>query len=115
MDLQVNIDGLIPIFCDNTSAINISKNRVQHSHTIHISIRFHFRKERVADGDVCLDYVNPTEQLADIFSKPLQRLHLRVFDKSLELWLCHAEFVHSGMNSGGVLTGFILYTLSPCH
>ena len=32
----------VPIKCDNTSAINISKNHVQHSRTKHIEIRHHF-------------------------------------------------------------------------
>ena len=31
----------IPIFCDNTSAIAISNNPVQHSRTKHIDIRYH--------------------------------------------------------------------------
>jgi len=31
-----------PIRCDNTSAINLSKNPVQHSRTKHIEIRHHF-------------------------------------------------------------------------
>ena len=32
----------ILIKCDNTSAINLSKNPVQHSRTKHIDIRHHF-------------------------------------------------------------------------
>ena len=32
----------VPIKCDNTSAIRISKNLVQHSRTKHIEIRHHF-------------------------------------------------------------------------
>jgi hypothetical protein len=35
------------INCDNTSAINISKNLVQHSHTKHIDIRHHFIRDLV--------------------------------------------------------------------
>ena len=29
------------VFCDNTSAINLSKNPVQHSKSKHIEIRYH--------------------------------------------------------------------------
>ncbi|XP_057418517.1 secreted RxLR effector protein 161-like [Lotus japonicus] len=32
----------IPLLCDNTSAINIAKNLVQHSRTKHIEIKHHF-------------------------------------------------------------------------
>jgi hypothetical protein len=32
-DIQVEYDEPIPIYCDNTSAINISKNLVMHSKT----------------------------------------------------------------------------------
>ena len=30
------------VFCDNTNAINLSKNLVQHSKSKHIEIRYHF-------------------------------------------------------------------------
>nr|ABB46911.2 retrotransposon protein, putative, unclassified [Oryza sativa Japonica Group] len=42
----------VPLFCDNTSAINIAKNPVQHSRTKHIDIRFHFLRDHVEKGDV---------------------------------------------------------------
>ena len=35
----------VPIKCDNTSAISISKNLVQHSRTKHIEIRHHFLRD----------------------------------------------------------------------
>ncbi|XP_057248977.1 secreted RxLR effector protein 161-like [Beta vulgaris subsp. vulgaris] len=40
----------VPIMCDNTSAINISKNPVQHSRTKHIEIRYHFLRDHVEKG-----------------------------------------------------------------
>ncbi|KAK1363984.1 hypothetical protein POM88_039545 [Heracleum sosnowskyi] len=42
----------IPIYCDNTSAIAISDNPVQHSRTKHIDIRHHFIREYVERGTV---------------------------------------------------------------
>ena len=44
-DLQVQFSEPIPIFCDNTSAISISKNPVIHSRTKHILIKYHYVRE----------------------------------------------------------------------
>ncbi|KAL7083944.1 hypothetical protein ACP275_14G193700 [Erythranthe tilingii] len=62
---------LLHIYCDNMSAINISKNPVQHSRTKHIEIRYHFIRNLVEEGSVSLEYVTTEKQLADIFTKPL--------------------------------------------
>ena len=61
----------IPIKCDNTSAINLSKNPVQHSRTKHIEIRHHFLRDHVQKGDIELEFVCTDDQLADVFTKPL--------------------------------------------
>jgi hypothetical protein len=42
------------INCNNTSAINISKNPVQHSRTKHIDIRHHFLRDLVESEVVSL-------------------------------------------------------------
>ena len=69
-DLGINYRG-IPIKCDNTSAISITKNPVQHSRTKHIDVRHHFIRDHVEKGDIAIEFVSTELQLADIFTKPL--------------------------------------------
>jgi hypothetical protein len=47
--LEVKYVALIPIHCDNTSAINVSNNLVFHSKTKHIPIKYHFLRENVTN------------------------------------------------------------------
>ena len=58
------------VFCDNTNAINLSKNPVQHSKSKHIEIRYHFIRDLVEDKAVCLEFIHTDNQKADIFTKP---------------------------------------------
>jgi len=44
-DIQITCSPPISILCDNTSAINISKNPIMHSKTKHIPIKYHFLQE----------------------------------------------------------------------
>ncbi|KAJ1704150.1 hypothetical protein LUZ63_003929 [Rhynchospora breviuscula] len=78
----------IPILCDNTSAILISKNPVLHSRTKHIEIRHHFIRDHVEKCDVELVHVDTKEQIVDIFTKLLptqQHLEIRFKLGMLEL------------------------------
>nr|GEY55441.1 hypothetical protein [Tanacetum cinerariifolium] len=61
----------IPMYCDSKAAIAISCNPVQHSHTKHIDVRYHFIKEKVEKGIVELFFVGTEYQLADLFTKAL--------------------------------------------
>jgi hypothetical protein len=70
LDFNVQLES-IPIFCDNTSAINLTKNPILHSRTKHIEIRHHFLWDHVEKGDVVFEHVDSKNQLADIFTKPL--------------------------------------------
>ena len=72
-DFQIKCTPPIPIKCDNTSAISISKNHVMHSKTKNIPIKYHFLREQVLEKKVKLEYVPSKEQVADIFTKPLPR------------------------------------------
>jgi hypothetical protein len=82
-DIQVEYDEPIPIYCDNTSAINVSKNPVMHSKTKHIPIKYHFLWEQVAEKNIRVEYVGTKEQVADIFTKPLPREAFEYLRQSL--------------------------------
>ena len=57
--------------CDNESVVKLANNLVQHSRTKHIDIRHHFLRDRVAKNDISLEDERTEDQLADIFTKPL--------------------------------------------
>ncbi len=59
---------------DNQACISIAENPRDHSCTKHIDIKFHHIRERIANGEVSLEYVPTADQLADIFTKGLPKL-----------------------------------------
>ncbi|GKG21366.1 hypothetical protein Tco_0383961 [Tanacetum coccineum] len=61
------------MYCDNKSVIALCYNNVKLSRSKHIDIRFHFIKEQVENGVVELYFVNTEYQLANIFTKALDR------------------------------------------
>ena len=69
-DYGINLDQIL-VLCDNTSAINLSKNPIQHSRTKHIKIRHHFLRDHIQKGDIVIKFVYTKNQFADIFTKPL--------------------------------------------
>jgi hypothetical protein len=62
------------IFCDNNSAIALSKNHMFHKKSKHIDTRYHFIRELVKEGEISLLFCGSKEQLADMFTKPLGKL-----------------------------------------
>ena len=61
------------LFCDNQSAIAMSKNPVFHSRTRHINIKYHFIREAIEEGEVQLTFCKSEDQVADIFTKALPK------------------------------------------
>jgi hypothetical protein len=72
-DIQVEYYEPIPIYYDNTSTINISRNLLMHSKMKHIPIKYHFLQEQVVEKNIRVEYVGTKEQVAYIFTKPLPR------------------------------------------
>jgi hypothetical protein len=86
-DIQVEYDEPIPIYCDNTSAINTLKNLVTHSKMKHIPIKYHFLREQVAEKNIRVEYVGTKEQVTHIFKNHFHGKPLNIFAKDLELFL----------------------------
>jgi hypothetical protein len=70
----------IPLLCDDESAIKIAYNPYEHSIIKHIDTRHHFLRDHAIKGDIVISHVRTNDQLADIFTKPLDETWFR------ELW-----------------------------
>ena len=69
-----NVDaGCMHIYCDNTSAISITKNDVHHKRTKHIDVKHHFLRDFYEKGEMSMEFVATNKQVADIFTKALPR------------------------------------------
>ena len=81
------------IMCDNTSAINISKNPVQYARTKHIEIRHHFLRDCVEKKLVSINFIGIIEQIADIFTKALNQEPFEALRLQLGLITLHKFLV----------------------
>ncbi|KAL1107968.1 hypothetical protein V6Z11_D03G081400 [Gossypium hirsutum] len=71
--LDLGMIYIVPSKCDNTSAISLTKNPIQHSRTKHIEIRHHIIRDHVQKGEIVLEYIDTFNQLVDLFTKPLDK------------------------------------------
>jgi hypothetical protein len=61
----------VPLLCNIESTIRMADNPVEHNRTKHIDIRYHFMRDHQHKGDIKISYVSTYNQLAGIFTKPL--------------------------------------------
>jgi hypothetical protein len=93
----------VPLLCDNESAIRMADNPVERSRTKHIDIRYHFLRDHQQKGDIEIAYVNTQNQLADIFTKPLDektfsklRNELTILDsQNFERNIAHIAYLYT--------------------
>jgi hypothetical protein len=64
---------IVPIHCDNQSALAIAKDNKFHQRTKHIAIRHHFIRDTVRDNEISIHYIPTTDNIADILTKALPR------------------------------------------
>ena len=76
IDLQQKVEDPTPIFCDNQSAISMSKNPVFHGRSKHIELRHNYIRDMVQRKEINLEYIKTTEQPADVLTKavPIEKL-----------------------------------------
>lgn len=57
LDFGVNHAGSTLLFCDNQSALNITKNPVLHDKTKRMDVDCHFIRDKVQDGTLQISFV----------------------------------------------------------
>lgn len=73
MGFEMYVKSPINVFCDNQSAIELSKDAVLHKRSKHIDISYHFTRELVDNKDILISYVQTNLMLADILTKALTK------------------------------------------
>ena len=61
---------------DNKSAISLAKNPIFHERSKHIELKYHFIRDCVEEKKIELEFVPTEHQLADMLTKPLDRVRL---------------------------------------
>jgi hypothetical protein len=71
-DFDYNLSK-VSLLCDNESAIRMADNPIDHDHTKHIDIWYHFLRDHSQRGDIVIDLVSTHKQFTDISTKPLDK------------------------------------------
>ncbi|KAH9752994.1 hypothetical protein KPL71_014922 [Citrus sinensis] len=84
-DLQFNQDAATTIYCDNMSAIALTKNPVFHAKSKHIELRYHYIRDLVNKGEVNMEFISTNEQPADFLTKAINIEKFEKFKKQLKI------------------------------
>lgn len=83
-ELNLSQGKAATIICgDNQGAIALSSNPKYHSRTNHMEIQRKWQGEVQGLGKVLLKYISTTDQIADVFTKPLARERFEWFRREL--------------------------------
>ena len=81
----------VTVFCctvweDNESCITVAKSPKFTPRTKHIAIKYHHFRQFFSDGTIIIKSIDTTEQIADIFAKPLGEKSLCFLRHQLMGW-----------------------------
>jgi hypothetical protein len=62
------------IFEDNQAALQIARDHRFSERTKHVALRHFFIREQIEAGELFSEYCSTTKMIADVFTKPLERV-----------------------------------------
>lgn len=85
-DLCCEQEGATEIWCDNRSAIAMTKNPAFHARTKHIEVQHHFIRKLVSEETVALRFCSTNVQNADLFTKALAQAKHQFFMEKIGMY-----------------------------
>jgi len=82
-DLHIPMISPFMIYCDNTSALHMTVNPVFHACSKHIEIDYHFACEHVGLGKLITHHIPISNQITNLFTKPVSKATLLYFQSKL--------------------------------
>ena len=70
---------------DNQLAIALAKNPVLHDRSKHIDVKFHFLRYCIDGGQIVIEFIETSRQLADVLTKPLGHLWFTELKKMIDM------------------------------
>ena len=71
LEVVLNMDGPITLYCDNNGVVTNSKEPRSHKRRKYIKRKYHLIREIVNKGDVTVTKISTLDNLADPFTKTL--------------------------------------------
>jgi hypothetical protein len=78
-DLLGRDTGAVELRVDSKSALALAKNLIFHEWSKHIRVRHHFIRGCLEEWSIKTSYINTKDQLADLLTKPLERIRFLEF------------------------------------
>jgi hypothetical protein len=89
-DLLGRDTGAVELRVDSKSALSLAKNPIFHEQSKHIRVRHHFIRGCLEKGSIKTGYINTKDQLADLLTKPLERIRfLKLYSKTGMVQIFH--------------------------
>ncbi len=86
-ELGYPIKGPSTLYIDNMSALSVARNPEHHGRMKHLDLKFFWLRQAVQDSKLRLEYI-PTEfMLADLLTKPLERVKVQEHRKRMGVLL----------------------------
>ena len=82
-DLDLPLISPPVLYCDKNSALHMMINPVFHARSKHIELDYHFAREQVALGNLITNHIPASNQIVDLFTKPVSKAALLRFQSKL--------------------------------